>query len=196
MKIDRKYKPQLVVSKDDEHSMAIAVLNVVETHKNINGPAIVATDGSRLAVVPCELEEGDVPGQLRPDAVTLAASECPATQYSAKAHKNVKPEMVSAHLGADRLLMESSASFPRYSKDGQTTKALLGTYPNTDAVVPHVKTFKYKAKINPTMLLELVRAIGGKGDRVILQFADEFSPIYVAIDNEKAFGVLMPVGAK
>lgn len=196
MRVERKYKPHLAASKD-ETRLAIKVLNVVQEHKGITGPAIVATDGRMLAVVPCEIEDKDVLGQLRPDALRIAAAESVGTEtkFRARRHRSVKASVVSLALSETRITTESTAEYPRYSKDGRTTKDLVGTYPNSSMVVPDIsKEAKIVTSFNPTMLLELVQAIGGDGKHVKLEQDDAFSPIRVTVQREdKAFGVLMPM---
>lgn len=192
MKIDRKYKPQYIISHDTSREV-LSFLNVEKEHTGIDGACVVATDGRRLVVIPCELEEGDVPGMIRGDAVKIAGDQSFAmeTTYRKGSRRKKRTATVSLKLESERLITDSTASFPRYSKEGKNN--LQKTYPNSGEVVPLKTSMKIKLALNPTFLLELVQAMGGKGDTVIIEAIDEINPLLISLPDEKSFGVLMPL---
>lgn len=196
MKVERKYKLQYVTSKDPTREI-LASLHVVKEHKGITGPAIAATDGWRLVVVPCELEPDDVPGIIRGDALKLADADCCGqdSQFSGSGRNRrtraVKAKSASIKLGEDRITTEATASYPRFHKDGKKN-INPGVYPNSSQIVPYKTATPITLTFNPTYLLEMVMAMGGKGDVVTIEAKNNLEPMLVKINDEPAFGILMP----
>lgn len=71
MEIASRYKVERCVSTD-ETRMVLCHLNILESHPEVGGPAIEATDGRHYVAVPVQLNKGDKAGLLRPGILSLA----------------------------------------------------------------------------------------------------------------------------
>jgi len=143
---------------------------------------IVAADGFVLVVVPCQLEEGDVPGLLHMDAIKHAAA-----------------------LDARVLLGEDRIRFPKEDSDYPRGK-YGGAFPNWRQVAPKVQTVPVTIpfSLNPRLLDRVWRALGrptGVSLTAICEDAD--SPLIIESLHARPdgkglptppYGIAMPMG--
>ena len=164
MNVDRKYNPELCVSKDETRE-PIVRLNIVTNHKGIDGPAMVATDGQKLVVVPVELEPDDVPGTLRTDAMKHARRAAP----KGKGERTIPLHM---RLSNDRVRFADDSDFPRTCKTYNPDRP----FPNSSLVVPDAKPGSITVGINANYLHEISKAIGAKSGVVCLTIVPDETP--------------------
>lgn len=193
MKIDKRHKTIGKIASKDATRRIITTLNVRRGHKGFDGEGcIVATDGRRLAVVPCELESGDVEGLIRSDAIARGDKE----RRKGPRRRNAKTP-IAIDAGEDRLEMENGTNIPRLDPDGYTRKDEV--FPETDRVVPD--DYRVEYALNAELLAELSEALGAKGKGIRLRFRrtlegiDAHSVVEVrpADKENKAVGLLMPM---
>ena len=174
MKFSTDFKPELCASKDPyRHALA-------QTHFDPAGKRLIATDGHRMAVVPCEPEKGDVCGPVDAEALDTAR----------KIAKKKGLNTAEVAIGENVVTLADGRALPRET---------VGQFLNTDYVVP-----KFEAgtegtvtiALDPVLLAGLAKAIGA--DKVVLTFDLDTSkgfPILVRPRTPQGteFGVLMPV---
>lgn len=170
MKYSTRYKPELICSKDGTRpSIEDAEL------REINGkPVLCATDGRRLVVIPVEecdpSEYGRVPKK--------------ALQFAKQSRKDKRQPIVKLDLNGS-VKFENGWTMPR-------EQGLI--FPNVQSVIPGNRQ-EIKVCFNAKYLYEIAQAMGV--ENVSLGFVQQGSQVIDAIrvtaENEKAFGVLMPV---
>lgn len=167
MKISSKYKPELICSKDRTRGVLLdANVRLVK-----GKPALVATDGRRLVVVPVEAEEKEF-GPVPKEAIQLA-----------RAKRQDKKQSVVKMILNGKIELENGWTLPRPKQEG------LANYPNVDHVIPEERNTDMKICFNAKMLHELAQAMGV--EVVTLKFQPN-GAILVTAENEEAYGVLMP----
>lgn len=138
---------------------------------------VIATDGKILAVIPCEVNEGDEPGYIPTDALKASRKGRGATG-----------EMVLTRAECQVL---NGATYPA---DNERTA------PDWTVVIPSGdRPIKIRVAFDPERLAALAEAMGAGA--VILEIEDETSPITVRPASKGygdvpaepgAFGVIMP----
>lgn len=133
MKLDLKYKPELLTSVEREHLL----------HVNFNAAKkrLEATDGVALCVVPCEPEKGDASGLIQNEALELARDGGSAIACSEK----------TLSLRDGDLVLKRAKLDPS------------DTYPPVDRVIPGNDTeFAYSIGIDVKKLADCAEAIGAR----------------------------------
>lgn len=133
MKFNSKSKLDLAAAAEaGRYAMHHVNLDVVTSE-------LSATDGRILAVIPCEVEEGDSGGLIPRDAIKIARTGCKAEQATVKANGSVK-----AHGKAGIVEMtRPDGQFPRYAD-----------------VIPPQCSDDLRIGLNAELLWKLVQALG------------------------------------
>jgi hypothetical protein len=190
MKIDKNYRPELVVCQDGTS------LPLTQVHLDVEGKRVVATNGSSLVVCPVEQSEADVSGSVPVEALKLARKLCKQERRRSVDGKRWEYETPPC-------TVDLADSAHARMRDGSTLpRPDLGKFPPFDRVIPDYpdsdKTL-VRLTLNAHLLAELATAMDADG--ITLTFpapgpgAELLSPIKVTArdrDNE-AFGVLMPM---
>lgn len=166
MKIEKKYKPELICSKDATRP------SIQETYatKHKGKPVLVATDGRRLLAVPIEVdnekEYGYIPkAALKFAKASLLERRSTFIQFSANG----------------KITFSNGWTMPR---DNQQV------FPKWETVIP--KEAPETIAINAKLLYELAQSMGC--ETVALHIGEKNEGIIVKpTENNEAFGVLMPV---
>ena len=174
MKIQKQFKIEKVASRDE----ARPVLNSVHINADGENAFAVATDGKRLAVVPIDLDSGDLSGENSPRQVNMPLAAIKAARKFGGNGKSAPP--ISIQLNGEARLL-----------DGSTHPYESGTYPNWKAVMPSPEAANLRVTINAKYLFELAEAIGS-AESVTLHIEDSISAIRVTGEHQDAVGVLMP----
>lgn len=164
MKLRRKYRPELIASKDATRF----VINDLQISEHEGKPVLVATDGRKLVVVPVALEENEK-GRLPKAALIFA-----------RKHANRKDDIT--------MRLNGKVEFP----NGWTMPLLEeGNYPTWQQVVPSKESRKTRIAFNARFLYELAQAMGA--EEVVLHMGDPMEAIIVEPGvSDGEFGVLMP----
>jgi hypothetical protein len=172
---------------------------ICDPYLSIEHKSVIATDGRCMAIVPVELEDGDVSGWLSEDALKAARKQASKLDGLAVLHCN------------GSLALNNGASFPRPNipKEGESPM----TYPNWKAVtVPKGKN-KHILAIDVDLLVNLAKAMGTSKLRLEMAFeqckpSDPSPESFVCNDSirvtpcqsskkdspvEGSYGVLMPM---
>lgn len=175
MEVDIKYHPENCVS-DDETRYVITHLNVRESHPEMPGAVIEATNGSELVAVPVLLESGDLPGLLRKEVFQLARKQL----WMRKICITLKKKW--AHLRDHTICLRSGLSDKR-------------TFPDTETCEPAGDPEPLKEIcLNADRLANIQHAIGTPAVRLI--FHGKHEPIKILPKDStlnRAYGILMPV---
>lgn len=165
MRIQKKYRPELIASKD---GLRPAIQEPwISNHKGKD--VLVATNGRGLVVVPVELEEGEE-GQVPQKALKFARANV----------LDRKSTSVSFALNGS-VQFENGWSMPRGPK--QTD------FPNWTTAIPEEAPIS--VSINVKQLFELAQAMGC--EIVSLHIKSPSDAVIVKpTDRNGAFGVLMP----
>lgn len=179
MKLHRDIKIESVASDDATRSSITEPFLEIADGKG----QLIATNGMALAIVPCEVQEGDKSGFVSAESLSNARK---AT------HKRLSH--VEIHCN-DALAVKDGATFSR------PTDETLGKFPNWKQCVPPLdRVPTYRIAFNARLLAELSKAMGTHG--VVLEITDELSTIIVKPANagkgapspvcDDAVGILMP----
>ena len=135
MEMNRDYKPELIFDKDRKMEPYLDI--EVDAEGKRTG-RIMATDGKRMMVIPVELDDADVSGQI-PVAVFKAARAVNKT-WSA----------VTIYCDATAFKLRDGTTMPRH-EGGKSLqwRQVIPTYPGT-----------HEVKLNPELLLSLAKAMG------------------------------------
>ena len=154
---------------------------LTQAHLDVETSRLMATNGHILAVVPVDVEPGDVSGPVSIDAIKAARkTDKRCEQYEIKCNGSLE--------------LSDGQSFPREGEFPQ--------YPDVDSVSRQVdKPADFTINLNAELLYKLAQAIGAdkKGDyRVRLSFRDIHSDkqktaIEVTNPANEAHGLLMPM---
>ncbi len=132
---------------------------------------LIATDGRRMAIIPCDPENGDVSGLVSPAALK---------EY----RKQSKKALVSLELNGTQKVGAYSLERP--------TQEQNGNFPNWEMVLPKASDkVTFEIGLNAELLVELAKAIGSSDGVVKLKFIDSLKVIQVS--TSKGEGLLMPV---
>ena len=137
---------------------------------------LVATDGNMIAILHPELEEGDTPGRLPPEAIKEAKKQ------AGRHAENCVIDLTAD----DKAKLQNGATFSRDSNP---------SFPNWKRCIPNTKEHTFKTGLNVNLLLKLAKSIGANGGVVELSFNPEKpeAPIIVKGDGSgEDFGVIMP----
>jgi DNA polymerase III sliding clamp (beta) subunit (PCNA family) len=170
MKIGNFEIEQMAAKKDVRY-----YLNECAHVQELNGAMVAcATDGHALAIVPVEMEDGDVPGYVTAEALK-------------KARK------------AGSVKCNGAYEFPDGSTMPRRSELNDASFPDVSRVIPREEDLSsVELTFNADLLHRLARAIteNGKHGRVItLRFRKEnASTMSMRVDGDNgAFGVIMPV---
>lgn len=186
MKMERKYKPELIASKDD---IRYVLTNLcIDIHKDKT--VVVATDGRRLVCVPCEIDSIHEIGLVPVEAIAQARKV-----KSKNRHDDLTVPLVGQTGMNDRLQLNGRAEI----RNGPvlTTIDRPGcefNYPKwPEAVIPKGEP-TFTVSLNAELLLGLAKALGTDGS-VKLQFTSDIEQILVTPSGQSdgEFGVLMPL---
>jgi len=167
MKIDKKYRLEKAISKDESREN-LANISVTRRHA-------IGCDGKMIAIVPVEFEEGDEAGWLTPDALKLA--------------RRVNPK----GLDTIRIILNDSQDLP----DGSTVKRPnfdeIHPPKMLQILLKAHRGRTFRVGINAGMLKSLSEALGT--EELILEFGspDEAILVRPVHTEEGVRGVLMPV---
>ena len=144
---------------------------------------LVATNGRILAVVPVDVQEGDVMGLI--PAATYAVIRGKMRHERHGPPHPVVVEKDRVFLTTDRL----GAKYDRRPDEG--TK-----FPDWRLIVPKEEEQTVMLSLNPTLLMDLARAIGAQDGVTLKMKPDEKGVVLGAVsvkgDAKDGFGVLMP----
>ena len=136
---------------------------------------LIATDGHICAIVPAELEEGDITGPITSEAL-----------------KNARASKSKSIEAKGSLVLDNSASYPR--EPGIK-------YPDVDRIRP-TEEFKIVISLDAALLLRLAEAINDpeknyrKSQVVTLHISGPESTVQVTGNNPDAVGMIMPIRIK
>jgi DNA polymerase III sliding clamp (beta) subunit (PCNA family) len=165
MKLLKKYKPELVCSKDELRP----VLHECFLDEYEGKSVIVSTDGRIMVFLPCEVQEGER-GTLPTKALKFARKE------SLKHEEHI--QLAVSH---GKIEFLNGWSMPH----GEQLK-----FPEWKQVIPE-KPVTFSVSLNAAMLHTIAKAMGS--DQVRLDFSDPMHPIRVSDPSGEARGVLMPM---
>lgn len=176
MIIDNKYNPTLATSTDEARHILSGVFITESTDEPGNARA-VATDGVVMAVTPCMLSDGEIPGRIIPGAMLAKAAK--ASRKSGICHVDISGEK------------------PRIKEPSGTTEGefVEGTFPNWKQAIPTTPTAKLSISLDAEKLLRLAKAIGAEKDKkcvVTLSFFEGHDSIKVTTQNSDGWGLLSP----
>lgn len=168
MIFDPKYQPELIASTDATRPYLIHV------ELDVTGKRMLATDGHRLVVVPCEPQEHDTSGPVTGEALKGAR----------KFAKRAKQPTTA--LSANGALVYPGVTLERPSRgDAQ--------YPPVDRVIPGEPERSITISFNPKYLYELALALGTPGCVKLRIDRDDSTHAPITVNpGEPAFAVLMP----
>jgi len=176
MKTKAKYEIELAASSDECRE----VITNIQLYKD--NKCLVATDGKILAIVPVEVEDGEVNGPIPPQAFKSARKGI------TKKQKEIDDVEIDIHCLEGELNIYTKKEGVHNIK---RPRDIL--YPNFKQVIPRNKA-KHTIRFNPELLMKLAKAIGSS-ESIVLEFNDEDSPIevYSCDKTNEAFGVLLPI---
>lgn len=186
MKLQRKYKPELIVSKDATRYILEQVM--VDLYEG--EPVCVATDGRRIVIVPCEIEDVREIGCLSPQVFKTARA---AQSIKNKSKSIPAVPVLDIEADVEQVIVKNGIKtvvFKRqdYGRD----------YPKYKQAIPTGKP-RVTISINPKLLWELAQAMGAE-DGVTLEIHEQDNGIDTAIGvvpnnsaSNKARAVLMPM---
>lgn len=167
MKIDRAHLAIVdVCPKDKDTARSVLTHLLLERLEGSSG-RLVAADGFFLVAVPVTLDPDDVPGMVHPEALKMAARDCPRREGT-----------VTVYVLEDIVRSVGGACFPRTRGLGAFDR-----YPDLNRVIPRHAHTKAAARtgaqtaINPEYLIKAHKALGGDG--TVLWPTGPTSPIVV-----------------
>lgn len=171
MKINKKFLPQLCVSKDD-YRLSLMHVNVVREHPGIAGNCIVATDGRMFVLVPCELAANDYEGILRADAFEFG-----------KTLISQKEDYIRIVLGKKRIKFSDGTIMRRMMNTVD-----LNSYPDTKETSSSQKWFDetdcFEFTINYEYLIKTTKALGIKAtDGVVVKYSKKGNYLHIKPNN-------------
>lgn len=177
MQFDRMYQPELIASKDETRLM----LRYVEL--DVDGKRMMATDGHRAVIVPCDPQGGDASGPLTSDALKAAR----------KVRKGTPTIAANGSLVVTSIASGASTTYSRPDRLGCE-------FPPLDKVMPQGLISGTDAHltcvVNARYLYELAVAMGSPEHvRITLSSDDRLAPIVVAPGDPTngAIAVVMPM---
>lgn len=189
MQYPKACKPHVCAAKDEGRY----VLNAVRFEKKCSvvddGPALVATDGKVLVVVPVTSADYDIEGPLPTDLLKQAKARRGRDEIVVEA-RNGKASAVTSK--GDTLRMD---------------RPVTGDFPRYDKVIPKHTSGWLRVALNPKLLLRLAQGLGseevvhmriqipeGKGGQLLPEKGVS-APILVspAQEGPDSIGVLMPM---
>ena len=194
MQIDKRFKIERAASKNETRDD----IRYIHVAKN----RATATNGAMLAVVPCVVGEGDVPGPITPDSLRYAREHTLGDGFT---NLYLKDEQVVVAEDASEL----SRNFSSHTKEGGEQLELIRedapkNTPHEKAivsVVPVADDDDIIVMLNPTMLKDLAAALGAGSELTLRLKADEDHRVRQCIrvdvcgdDCGNAYGALMPIG--
>jgi len=179
MKLETKSQIEKTASKDQ------AGYVLLDAYLNVDDKTLVTSNGRILAVVPCEIEDGDTSGSVSVEAI----------KASRKMFKRQEKLSVKAN---SKLVVTDGVSSTTLEREDK------GNYPNYKQVVPNFdKQVTYKVSLNAALLLDLAQSLGDKIVNLELTVDKDgpdkgqcLSAIKVtssANGVDGAYGVIMPV---
>lgn len=144
MEIKKSYKPELVAAKDDGRLPLNHLLLERESALEGGGPALIATNGRMLVIVPVEAESADVDGLIPVEAL--------------KAARKIGPKSRNAVLSAN-------GRVEYQTKDGGSTSVERpeGKWPPYRSVIPKPDHAWVTLCVNAEYLLAVQKAMGASG---------------------------------
>lgn len=173
MRINRKYRPELVVYKDKKNDRPnISHLNVQRGHGGISGTSgcVVATDGKMLVVVPCDREAKDVLGMVQADILP-------------EARRKTKDASLSVRLGKKWVKLGKDTITRR---DNPKDKNVYLGFPNTEMILPFGEK-KYTARFDVKLLSTISEALGSS--YVSVDFYGNMEPIIVRTVDRSCYKI-------
>ena len=137
---------------------------------------LVATDGNMIAILHPELEEGDTPGRLPPEAIKEAKKQ------AGRHAENCVIDLTAD----DKAKLQNGATFSRDSSS---------YFPDWKRCIPDTKEHTFRTGLNVNLLLRLAKSIGANDSMVELVFNPEKpeAPIVVkGTGSGEDYGVIMP----
>jgi hypothetical protein len=176
MKYDKNCEIELVASTNTDRQ-------VFGVHFDAENKRLVATDGHAMAVIPCQVDEGDTSGRV-PSEALKAARKVRGTDFGIELNGSAK--------------IQDGRSWPRQEHLGYLPASAIDQVSTVEGEVVA------KIRFDAEMLLRLARALGSNGNgvksenhkvrHVTLEIRGELLPMKVFADGEPGkFGVLMPV---
>lgn len=185
MRMERKYKPERIASKDTGREVLTHLCVDIHNDQTV----VAATDGRRLVCVPCEIDSiheiGLMPVEAVKEARNLKVKRLNRDEVSVPLAKI--SESFDSRL-ATRQPFEINKDNVHITID-KPSETLV--YPKWTQVIPTGES-KFTITLNAKLLSELADALGSDGV-VTLQFRDPSDVIHVTADKRSgAFGLLMP----
>lgn len=187
MRMERRFKPETVASQDDSR-LAIQNLSIdIHNDKTV----VVATDGRRLVVVPCEIDSiheiGLVPVEAIKQARTVKVKRQPRQSSQRGRYRNhdIEPAELEVPLNGQAKFDKGPVHITIDRPDEYTV------YPKWQPLIP-LSEPTFTVGLNAELLAGLAEALGSDG-MVTLQFRGADKIIHVTADKHSgAFGLLMP----
>ena len=186
MKFDPKYQPELIASDDDTRP------NLHYVELDVDGMRMLATDGHRGIIVPCEPEPGDVTGIIVSEALKGARK---AAKTKLAKTMGLQPSIKangSLVIDASPEGTVPNMTFARPDRDGQPFPPLDKVMPKFSQGMLDTHTFA----VNARYLYELAVALGSAEHVIITcKVGGKFDPILVkpGETGNTAIGVVMPM---
>ena len=171
MKIARHYRPEACASKDKER------FGLTDPYLDVEGRAVVATDGYRMVAIPVEVDDQDVSGYVARDLLKVARKKCKKEDFEAeiRERKELVPQGIEYPPDDARTFPDWRKVLPSFS-EGEPGTVTIG--------------------LNANLLKGIADALGGAGVVALTVKVDslETSPIRVRAlsGNEREIAVLMP----
>ncbi len=190
MKIDKAYKPELVVSQDKTR------LHLTQVHLDVAGARVIATDGIALVVCPVEPSDSDVSGSVPVAAIKRARKLCKQVRSRSADGKRWE------HTTQPCTLDLSDTAKVTLSDTRTLPRPVLDKFPKTDHVIPdygQYDTSLVRVKLNAYKLWQLAAAMGVDGGVMLTFPAPTKNAVLASIkvtpvdDDNRAHGVLMPI---
>lgn len=170
MKIQTKFKPELIVSRDETRYAITEAYLTSENGKSV----LVCTDGRRLVILPVERSDGEPDGHVGKEALKLAKSKRPDKRAS----------FVNVELSEKTHKLENGWVIPREDH---------GMFPAWEKACPEFVTARCVC-LNARFLWEIAQAMGC--DCVNLELSgSELDPIRIQPNgsNSGERAILMPL---
>lgn len=181
MRMERRFKPEIIASTDRQALTHLCI--DIHNDKTV----IVATDGRRLVVVPCEIdsihEVGLVPVEAIKQARTVKVKRKSRGRF--RSGRDIEPAELEVSLNGK---VQFDKGPVHITIDRPAADVV---YPKWPQIIP-TSGPTFTVALNAELLAGLAKALGSDG-AVQLQFRGENDPIHVTADKHSgAFGLLMP----
>jgi hypothetical protein len=177
MKLAKNAKIEAVCSDDDTRRPITAPYLEVNEGKGL----LIATNGRAMAILPVEVGERDVTGYVSPQALV-------ASRKLVRGNGDIEVDCNEA------CTLKNGAAYPRpfAAPAGAGEDYVPTRFPNWRQVLPDKdRVVKTRVAINPSLLMDLAKAMGSEGS-VVLEFGEDEKDIIRLVSGDKV-GLLIPM---